>query len=73
MVNSDKAEFVRQLTHFGTVHRFTVTDTVRDGWWEDLQDMSREDFDRACKELRRSSQWFPKPFQFRQAARKGWI
>jgi hypothetical protein len=69
----DKAEFGTQLTHFGVIHKFTVTPVVRQSYWEDLKDMSRANFDRACIELRRTSQWFPKPFQFRQAARKGWM
>jgi len=73
VVDIDKPSFSDALKHFGTVHKFTVTDAVRLAWWEDLHDMSRADFDRACIELRRTSAWFPKPFQFRQAARKGWM
>jgi hypothetical protein len=72
MNDLDKPEFGTQLAHFGIVHKFTVTDAIRRAWWDDLRDMSRMDFDRACVDLRHNSQWFPKPNEFRKAARKGW-
>lgn len=73
MVDLDKPEFGTQLTHFGVIHKFAVTPAVRLAYWEDLKSMSRADFDRACVELRHTSQWFPKPVEFRKASRKGWM
>lgn len=72
MVDLDKAEFGMQLTHFGLVHKTNVTPALVRAYWDDLSRMTRLDFDRACAELRRSNQWFPKPSEFFKAARKGW-
>jgi hypothetical protein len=73
VIEADKAEFGTQLTHFGAVHKFSVTPTVLRTWWEDLCDMDLTDFRRACKELRKTAPWFPKPHEFRKASRKGWM
>lgn len=73
MVDLDKPHFSDILQHFGTVHKFTVTDAVRRAYWDDLKDMDRASFVRAVAELRKSAQWMPKPREFWLASRKGWM
>lgn len=72
MVDLDKPYFTDQLRHFGTVHKVTVTDAMRLAYWEDLRNMEITSFARACSQLRRTSQWMPKPCEFIKAARVGW-
>lgn len=73
MDKSDHAFFKAEMQHFGTVHRVTIGPTISQAYWDDLKDMSRADFERACKKLRREAQWFPKPSEFREAGRQQWM
>jgi hypothetical protein len=73
MVDSDKSNFVTQLTHFSVVHKQPFTDSLRNAYWEDLKEMTRAEFDSACTYLRKHSKWFPKPEAFFAARRQGWM
>lgn len=73
MNDSDKSNFVTQLQHFCVVHKVAFTDALRNAYWDDLKEMVRYDFDRACTYLRKRAQWMPKPSEFWVARRQGWM
>ena len=72
MEESDKTLFSKSLTHFSLIHRQPLTKEMRLAYWIDLCEMSLGDFRRADTQLRRNSQWFPKPCEFWAASRIGW-
>lgn len=57
----------------GVIHKQNVTQVTVRAYWDVLREMSRVDFDRACVELKRTTQWMPKPVEFFRATRKGWM
>jgi len=73
MVELDKPFFTSELKHFAIVNRIPISSELVREYWSDLSDISLIDFQRACDWLRRTSPFFPKPFEFRKAARKGWM
>ena len=73
MTRDDFDEFKAQMRHFGSVHGKSITEDLARAYWQDLKAMGREDFDRACAKLRRTSQWFPKPADFWREGEVVWM
>lgn len=72
MVDSDKDNFEEQITKFCLVHRQAKSPQLLRAYWDDLDGMSRAEFDSACKYLKRTAKWMPKPCDFWSAKRVGW-
>lgn len=42
-------------------------------YWSALEDLSREEFDRAAEYVMKNNVWWPLPAHFRRALQVGWI
>lgn len=72
MKNLHHASFGTRITELGVIHRQSVTPVTIRAYWDVLEEMDFDDFERAVRILKKTGQWFPKPAEFFAASRKGW-
>jgi hypothetical protein len=54
-------------------HGKKYTSTLLKFYWNALQDLTREEFDKSVKHVTDTCTWFPQPAHFRRALQVGWL
>lgn len=73
MDDSDKKYVGEQIRQLCGVHRVKPDTDLQAGYWVALRDLTRQQFDAALAHVQKYALWMPKPAEFRQALKKGWL
>ncbi len=73
MDDSDKKYVGEALRQLAAVHRVKYASDMFNGYWAGLKDLTLEQFNAALLDIQKNAMWMPKPAEFRQALKKGWL
>jgi hypothetical protein len=68
MTDADRTAFVTLMAKLAAVYREALTDALLEAYWEALRDYELEYLEPAAAYVIRTSKWFPKPVELREAA-----
>ena len=68
MTNADRKAFVALMARLAAVYREALNDALLEAYWDALTDYELEFLEPAAGYLIRTSKWFPKPSELREAA-----
>lgn len=73
MDESDKKYVGEQIRQLCGVHRVKPDTDLQAGYWVALRGLTRSQFDTALAYVQKHAKWMPKPAEFREALRVGWL
>ena len=68
MTNEDRTAFVTLMARLAAVYREALPDALLEAYWDALRDYELEYLEPATAYVIRTSKWFPKPVELREAA-----